>query len=161
MSKEDRQDYSKLMSLESLTMEDPIPSWALEMDAPKAPVVYDAETSFAEREPLKEHEAFDGHAAIKKGSPCHLCREVTFLSGLAWTYCKAGPPIQGGNRTRYDLKTVLPKNTDVNQVLQLQKVKDKAIRRRQEMLIMGRPRTDEMEDELHSLKTTNDGSIRL
>eukprot|EP00971_Amphidinium_carterae_P104614 2071772-Amphidinium_carterae.2 len=50
---------------------------------------------------------------------------------------------------------------DVNQVLLLQKVKDKAIRRRQEILIMGRPRTDELEDEFHSLKSTNDGSIRL
>eukprot|EP00971_Amphidinium_carterae_P335326 6471132-Amphidinium_carterae.1 len=107
------------------------------MKAPNAPIVYDAETSFAESAPLKEHEEFDGHAAIKKGSPCYLCREVTFLSGLAWTYCKAGPPIEGANRTRYELKTVLPKNTDVNQVLHLQKVKDKAIRRRQEMLIMG------------------------
>eukprot|EP00971_Amphidinium_carterae_P301551 5991281-Amphidinium_carterae.1 len=82
------------------------------MDAPKSPIVYDPETSFAESEPLIEHEAFDGHATIKKGTPCHLCREVTFFSGLAWTYCKAGPPTQGANRTRYDLKTVLPKNTD-------------------------------------------------
>eukprot|EP00971_Amphidinium_carterae_P000696 13738-Amphidinium_carterae.1 len=146
MTREDHRDYSKLVCLESLQEEDPIPPWALEMKAPNAPVVYDAETSFAESAPLKEHEEFDGHAAIKKGSPCYLCREVTFLSGLAWTYCKAGPPIVGANRTRYELKTVLPKNTDVNQV---------------EMLIMGRSRTDELEDEFHSLKKTNDGSIRL
>eukprot|EP00971_Amphidinium_carterae_P098479 1947776-Amphidinium_carterae.1 len=91
------------------------------MKAPSDPIVYNAETSFAERAPLKEYDEFDGHATIKKGSPCYLCREVTFLSGLAWTYCKTGPPIPGDNRTRYDLKTVLPKNTDVNQILQLQK----------------------------------------
>eukprot|EP00971_Amphidinium_carterae_P090674 1794857-Amphidinium_carterae.2 len=97
MTKEDRQDYSKLASLENLTEDDPIPSWALEMDAPKSPIVYDPETSFAESKPLKEHESFDGHATIKKGTPCHLCLEVTFFSGLAWTYCKAGPPIPGAN----------------------------------------------------------------
>eukprot|EP00971_Amphidinium_carterae_P305310 6067093-Amphidinium_carterae.1 len=85
MTKDDHRDYSKL--------------------APNAPTVYDAETSFAESAPLKEYEEFDGHAAIKKGSPCYLRREVTFLSGLAWTYCKAGPPIEGANRTRYELKT--------------------------------------------------------
>eukprot|EP00971_Amphidinium_carterae_P231432 4592749-Amphidinium_carterae.1 len=34
MTKEDRQDYSKLTSLENLTEDDPIPAWALEMDAP-------------------------------------------------------------------------------------------------------------------------------
>eukprot|EP00971_Amphidinium_carterae_P150515 2983661-Amphidinium_carterae.1 len=161
MTKNDHQDYSKLASLESLTEEDPIPEWALQMDAPKAPIVLNPETSFAEHAPLEEHEAFDGHATLKKGTPCYLCREVTFFSGLAWTYCKASPPIPNANRTRYDLKTVVPKNTDVNQVIQLQKVKDKAIRRRQELLIMGRPRTDELEDEFHSLKKTNDGSIRL
>eukprot|EP00971_Amphidinium_carterae_P249892 4960105-Amphidinium_carterae.1 len=82
------------------------------MKVPCGPVVQNAETTFAESEPLKEHDEFDGHAAIRKGSPCYLCREVTFMSGLAWTYCKAGPPNQGDNRTRYDLKTVLPKNTD-------------------------------------------------
>eukprot|EP00971_Amphidinium_carterae_P001164 22957-Amphidinium_carterae.1 len=129
MTRKDHRDYSKLVCLECLQEEDPIPSWALEMKAPNAPVVYDAETSRR--------------------------------NGLAWTYCKAGPPIDGANRTRYELKTVLPKNTDVNQVLQLQKVKDKAIHRRQEMLIMGRSRTDELEDEFHSLKKTNDGSICL
>eukprot|EP00971_Amphidinium_carterae_P101692 2012775-Amphidinium_carterae.1 len=146
MSTEDHQDYSKLVSLENLTEEDPIPDWALQMDAPKSPIVFDPETSFAESAPLREHEAFDGHATLKKGTPCFLCREVTFFSGVAWTFCKAGPPIQGANRTRYDLKTVLP---------------NKAIRRRQEMLIVGRSRTDELEDEFHSLKKTNDGSIRL
>eukprot|EP00971_Amphidinium_carterae_P348025 6490278-Amphidinium_carterae.1 len=45
--------------------------------------------------------------------------------------------------------------------MQLQKVKDKAIRRRREMLILARSRTNELEDEFHSLKTTSDGSIRL
>eukprot|EP00971_Amphidinium_carterae_P003597 71149-Amphidinium_carterae.1 len=35
-----------------------------------------------------------------------------------------------------------------------------AIRRRQKMILTGRARTDEMEDELHSLKKTSDGSIR-
>eukprot|EP00971_Amphidinium_carterae_P240104 4766905-Amphidinium_carterae.1 len=112
---------------------------------------------------LTEHEAFDGHAAIKKGVPYHLCNEVTFFSGLAWTYCKAGAPVPGANRTRYQLKTVLPKNTDINQVLQLQKVKDRAIRRRLEMQVLNRTRgTGELEDEFHSLKTTtNDGSVRL
>eukprot|EP00971_Amphidinium_carterae_P029082 571877-Amphidinium_carterae.1 len=38
----------------------------------------------------------------------------------------------------------------------MQKVKDAALRRRQE-----RPRTDELQDEFHSLKKTNDSSIRL
>eukprot|EP00971_Amphidinium_carterae_P350496 6491578-Amphidinium_carterae.2 len=113
---------------ESLKEKDPIPSWALEMKAPSAPIVYNAETSFAESAPLKEYEEFDGHAAIKKGSPCYLCREVTFLSGLAWRYCKAGPAIEDANCTRYDLKKVLPKKTDVNQVLQLQKVKVSNVR---------------------------------
>eukprot|EP00971_Amphidinium_carterae_P307444 6109678-Amphidinium_carterae.1 len=75
MTKDDRQDYSKLVSLESLEEEDPIPPWALEMKAPSDPVVYNAETSFAKSAPLKEYEEFDGHAAIKKGSPCYLCRE--------------------------------------------------------------------------------------
>eukprot|EP00971_Amphidinium_carterae_P254043 5043369-Amphidinium_carterae.1 len=83
------------------------------------------------------------------------------MSGLAWTYCKAGPPIKGDNRTRYELKTVLPKNTDVNQMLKLQKVKDAALRARQEILLSERARTNELEDEFHSLKKTNDGSIRL
>eukprot|EP00971_Amphidinium_carterae_P100117 1979683-Amphidinium_carterae.1 len=35
-----------------VTEDDPIPAWALEMDAPKSPIVYDPETSFAESEPL-------------------------------------------------------------------------------------------------------------
>eukprot|EP00971_Amphidinium_carterae_P279395 5546480-Amphidinium_carterae.1 len=53
---------------------------------------------------------------------------------------------------------ILTKN---NKVLQLQKVKNTAIRRRQKMLLTGRARTDEMEDEFYSLKKTSDGSIRL
>eukprot|EP00971_Amphidinium_carterae_P127569 2527537-Amphidinium_carterae.1 len=43
----------------------------------------------------------------------------------------------------------------------MQKVKDAALRRRQEMILTGRPRTNELEDEFHSLKKTTDGSIRL
>eukprot|EP00971_Amphidinium_carterae_P143959 2852566-Amphidinium_carterae.1 len=43
----------------------------------------------------------------------------------------------------------------------MQKVKNAALRRRQKMTLTGRPRTDEMQDEFHSLKKTNDGSIRL
>eukprot|EP00971_Amphidinium_carterae_P196923 3908449-Amphidinium_carterae.1 len=64
-------NFWKLVGLEYLTVEDSIPEWALELDAPPAPIVYDPQTSFAEREPLKQH----GDAAIKKGCPCHLCRE--------------------------------------------------------------------------------------
>eukprot|EP00971_Amphidinium_carterae_P060982 1207052-Amphidinium_carterae.1 len=52
MTKDDRQDYSKLVSLESLEEEDPIPEWALQMKA-SDPVVHNAETSFAESAPLK------------------------------------------------------------------------------------------------------------
>eukprot|EP00971_Amphidinium_carterae_P027236 536498-Amphidinium_carterae.1 len=100
-----------------------------------------SETSFAKSASLKEYEEFDGHAAIKKGAPCFLCRKVRTAPGMT--------------------STVLPKNIDVNQVLQLQKIKDNAIRRRQKMLLTGRARTNEMEDEFHSMKKTNDGSIRL
>eukprot|EP00971_Amphidinium_carterae_P146725 2907962-Amphidinium_carterae.1 len=109
MTRSERQDYSKqrtkLVSLESLEEEDPIPEWALQMKGPSDPIVHNPETSFAESAPLKEYKEFEGHAAIKKGAPCFLCREVTFLSGLAWTYCKAAPPIPEDNRTRYELKT--------------------------------------------------------
>eukprot|EP00971_Amphidinium_carterae_P279443 5547429-Amphidinium_carterae.1 len=63
------------MSAMTTRIEDPIPEWALTLDAPPATVVFNPENSFAEREPLKQHEAFDGHAAIKKGVPCHLCNE--------------------------------------------------------------------------------------
>eukprot|EP00971_Amphidinium_carterae_P037947 745995-Amphidinium_carterae.1 len=38
MTREDHWGYSKLISLESLKEEDPIPSWALEMKAPNAPI---------------------------------------------------------------------------------------------------------------------------
>eukprot|EP00971_Amphidinium_carterae_P260451 5167263-Amphidinium_carterae.1 len=73
MTNEDHQDYSKLVSLENLKEEDPIRDWALQMGAPRSPVVFNPETSFAESAPLKVHEAFDGHATLKKGTPCFLC----------------------------------------------------------------------------------------
>eukprot|EP00971_Amphidinium_carterae_P303726 6035178-Amphidinium_carterae.1 len=38
LAKSDRQDYSKLVSLESLQEEDPIPEWALQMKGPSAPI---------------------------------------------------------------------------------------------------------------------------
>eukprot|EP00971_Amphidinium_carterae_P241823 4801690-Amphidinium_carterae.3 len=87
MSTVDRRDYAKLVSLEHLTEEEEILEWAKTFKAPPAPVVGQPKTSFVESEPLIEHEEFDGHAAIKKGRACYLCNEVTFFSGLAWTYC--------------------------------------------------------------------------
>eukprot|EP00971_Amphidinium_carterae_P028226 555838-Amphidinium_carterae.1 len=99
----DRRDYAKLVSLEHLNEDDEIPEWAKKFNAPPAPIVRQPETSFVESKPLIEHEEFDGHAAIKKGHPCFLCNEVMFFSGLAWTYCKAGPPVPRGNRARYEL----------------------------------------------------------
>eukprot|EP00971_Amphidinium_carterae_P159285 3157746-Amphidinium_carterae.1 len=84
-----------------------------------------------------------------------------FFSGLAWTYCKAGPPVHGANRARYELKTVMLMNTDVNKVMALQRVKDKAIRKRMEIECLNRQRgTNELEDEFHGTKKTN-GSIGL
>eukprot|EP00971_Amphidinium_carterae_P348948 6490758-Amphidinium_carterae.2 len=143
-------------------VEEKIPEWAKTFKAPPAPVVSNPQSPFVEDAPLKEHVEFDGHAAIKKGHPCCLCNEVMFFSGLAWTYCEAGPPVPGANWSRYQLKTVMPKNTDMSQVLELQRVKDKAIRKRLEMSLLTRPRgVHELEDEFHGLKTTNDGSIRL
>eukprot|EP00971_Amphidinium_carterae_P006883 135761-Amphidinium_carterae.1 len=142
--------------------EDEIPDWALEFNAPPAPVVKELELSFVEEKPLVEHEEFYGHAQIKKGHACYVCNEVTFFSGLAWTYCKAGPPVPGSNRARYELKTVMPMNTDVNKVMALQRVKDKAIRKLLEMECLNRQQgINKLEDEFHGAKKTNDGSIRL
>eukprot|EP00971_Amphidinium_carterae_P069220 1369658-Amphidinium_carterae.1 len=46
--------------------------------------------------------------------------------------------------------------------VRLQRIKDKAIRKRMEMDCLNRQRgVNELEDEFHGLKTTNDGSIRL
>eukprot|EP00971_Amphidinium_carterae_P028227 555838-Amphidinium_carterae.2 len=56
----------------------------------------------------------------------------------------------------------MPKNTDVTKVLELQRIKDKAIRKRMEMDYLNPERgANELEDKFHGLKTTNDGSIRL
>eukprot|EP00971_Amphidinium_carterae_P330530 6463625-Amphidinium_carterae.1 len=85
-----------------------------------------------------------------------------FFSGLARTYCKAGPPVTGANPSRYELKTVMPMNTDVNKVMALQRIMDKAMRKRMEMDCLNRERgINELEDEFHGAKKTNDGSIRL
>eukprot|EP00971_Amphidinium_carterae_P350165 6491412-Amphidinium_carterae.2 len=83
LSTEDRRDYTKLVGLEHLTEEEPIPEWAMNLDAPPAPVVSEPPHPFVEPDPLIERKEFDGHAAIKKGHPCQLCREVMFFSGLA------------------------------------------------------------------------------
>eukprot|EP00971_Amphidinium_carterae_P068385 1354010-Amphidinium_carterae.3 len=68
-------------------------------------------------------------------------------------------------RGRYELKTLMPMsgpmNTDVNKAMALQRVKDKAIRKRVEMECLNQERgVNELEDEFHSAKRTNDGSIR-
>eukprot|EP00971_Amphidinium_carterae_P286177 5682396-Amphidinium_carterae.2 len=71
--------------------------------------------------------------------------------------------VPGANRARYQLKTVMPMNTDVNKVMALQRIKDKAIRKRMEMDCLNRARgINELEDNMSSngAKKTN-GSIRL
>eukprot|EP00971_Amphidinium_carterae_P298550 5931684-Amphidinium_carterae.3 len=124
MSTEDRRDYAKSVSLEHHTEEEEIPEWAKKFNALHQLFI----------------EEYDGHAAIKNGHSCYLCNEVTYFSGLAWTYCKAGPPVPGANRAKYELKTVMPKNTDVTKVLELQRVQDRAIRKRMEMNYLNCPR---------------------
>eukprot|EP00971_Amphidinium_carterae_P342301 6481564-Amphidinium_carterae.2 len=50
----------------------------------------------------------------------------------------------------------MPRNTDVTKVLELQRIKDKAIRKRMEMDCLNRERgVNELEDEIHGLKTTS------
>eukprot|EP00971_Amphidinium_carterae_P249380 4950145-Amphidinium_carterae.2 len=162
MSTDERRDYAKLTSLEDLTEEDEIPEWALNFNAPPAPVVRNPETTFVEEEPLIHHEHFEGSARERKGQQCYICNEVNFFSGLAWTYCHVGPTMPGTNARRYELDTVMPVNTDVNKVIALQRIKDKAIRKRLEMEDLHRPRRmNEMEDEFHGSKKAGDRSIRL
>eukprot|EP00971_Amphidinium_carterae_P067093 1328132-Amphidinium_carterae.1 len=59
MSTEDRHDYAKLVGLEHLTEEEPIPEWAKTFKAPPAPVV---------SEPLKPLCTFCRHLSIAQKS---------------------------------------------------------------------------------------------
>eukprot|EP00971_Amphidinium_carterae_P349624 6491113-Amphidinium_carterae.2 len=56
----------------------------------------------------------------------------------------------------------MPMNTDVNKVIALQRVKDRAMRKPLKMEQLDRARgVNEMEDEFHGSKRINDGSIRV
>eukprot|EP00971_Amphidinium_carterae_P085249 1686515-Amphidinium_carterae.1 len=134
MEPEERSEHRKLDRLEQLREDDETPEWALQVKAPLPPVVREPEVTFEEPEPVVKHGVFEGAARLLKGQQCYTCNPTYFFSGLAWTYCRAGPRRHDGkNACRNELSNMMPINADLQQVLKLHEIKDWAIRKCLEM----------------------------